>query len=94
MPIFLQNAEFTFFSKTAILPMLYHAAELVVISNDVDIEARAIVIKLDQIEVVQLFCDLTKCQPYQLSDACFAGFLSITEIIMTCPTVGITEINW
>jgi len=40
------------FLTTAILPMLHHA-EIVVIANDVDnIEARAIVIKLDQIRVV------------------------------------------
>jgi len=71
--------------------MLHHA-EIVVIYDDVDIEARAIVIELNQIGVVQLFCDLTKCQPYQLSVACLDGFLSITEIIITCPTIGITEI--
>jgi len=48
MPIFLQNAEFTFL-KTAILPMLLHlAAAIVVISNDVDTEAAAIVIELDR----------------------------------------------
>ena len=81
------------FLKTANLPMLHHA-EIVVIYDDVDTEARAIVIELNQIGVVQLFCDLTKCQPYQLSVACLDGFLSITEIIISCPTVGITEINW
>ena len=77
MPIFLQNAEFTFL-KTAILPMLLHlAAAIVVISNDVDTEAAAIVIELDRSGSAVLWFD--KMQPYQ--------FLSITEIIITmCQT--------
>ena len=51
---YFRKMQSSLFLKTANLPMLHHAEIIVVIANDdVDnIEARAIVIKLDQIRVV------------------------------------------